>query len=527
MPSAVNTNEPAAADSIASEPRSSADITADAALALAALGRIQTAAISDRATIQRLRESLTELAEAIARSKAAVLLAASDAEAQLDTAALLDQFDHHVDAMIEIAGGMPTEQRALEHAPQTPVEPHTADGAQSPEPAEPDHVPTVSAVVTGLGHGEVASEATIFEPTAEQSTNVAMLKAMVEALNASVPQVAEESQASAEPQALPVVRVPLAAETPPLPEAASSISETSLLAVEPASPEAADPIPETPSATVEPISPEPVASASEIPPVAVEAASPAPVAPAAETPSPAAELTSPEAVASAVEVSPAVEPSSPEADIPSAAPPDPAPLPVLIAAPVPGGGIAMAELLASYQQMEARPIPPPEEGTAVIFAPRAEPTTTPEVAADRAPVPSPAPASQIVSEQVTAEEPPTTETVETSAGTVIAPPALVVTPVEAAEPAPTYDTEFDPTDFLFGPSPEPDPAAFLLEPSLPQPDTGSAAATNERPVMATPVALETQPVGNAVSALPSPPVKPDPLAPLNAMSEAERLAIFS
>ena len=38
---------------------------------------------------------------------------------------------------------------------------------------------------------------------------------------------------------------------------------------------------------------------------------------------------------------------------------------------------------------------------------------------------------------------------------------------EAPEPSEAVETYFDPTDFLFGPEPEPDPAAFLLDPAPP------------------------------------------------------------
>src|SRR5205085_75442 len=68
-------------------------------------------------------------------------------------------------------------------------------------------------------------------------------------------------------------------------------------------------------------------------------------------------------------------------------------------APLPGKTLAQeSTLLASFEQMEIRPFPPPEEGTA------------------------------------------------------------------ESQSAEAY---FDPTDFLFGPEPEPDPAAFLLDPAPP------------------------------------------------------------
>jgi hypothetical protein len=77
------------------------------------------------------------------------------------------------------------------------------------------------------------------------------------------------------------------------------------------------------------------------------------------------------------------------------------------------------------------------------------------------------------------------------------------------------DNEFDPADFLFGPEPEPDPAAFLLEPT--------AGPISERSLPAEEPSAHDAVPHDAKSARPS----PDPLAPLNAMSEAERIAIFS
>jgi hypothetical protein len=121
---------------------------------------------------------------------------------------------------------------------------------------------------------------------------------------------------------------------------------------------------------------------------------------------------------------------------------------------------------------------------------------------------------------------PPIEASEASAGAVVVPPAEA--DPDDVKPAPVGQTEFDPADFLFGPSPEPDPAAFLLEPASPAQDTESVAAANdESAMMATPVLAAPQPANDTQPEPTSPPVKADPLAPLNAMSAAERLAIFS
>ncbi len=161
----------------------------------------------------------------------------------------------------------------------------------------------------------------------------------------------------------------------------------------------------------------------------------------------------------------------------------------------------MQELLASYERMEARPIPPPDEGTAVIFTPRPEPPAPAEMAA-----------------------------VEVAPAAVEAPRAIVETPSSAeAAAAPPADADFDPADFLFGPEPEPDPAAFLLEPSPPE---SASAVLPPAELAATPPAAEPPAAeerrGREPTVHTTPAASaPDPLAPLNAMTEAERIAIFS
>ena len=54
-----------------------------------------------------------------------------------------------------------------------------------------------------------------------------------------------------------------------------------------------------------------------------------------------------------------------------------------------------SSLLASMEQIEARPFPPPEEGTAVIFTARAMPElpTEPEPPAEPEPLAEPKPAA--------------------------------------------------------------------------------------------------------------------------------------
>ena len=99
---------------------------------------------------------------------------------------------------------------------------------------------------------------------------------------------------------------------------------------------------------------------------------------------------------------------------------------------------------------------------------------------------------------------------------------------------------FDPTDFLFGPEPEPDPAAFLLDPAppqrtqqavLPQPEFVSTPAEppkaeelEPQPPKAGAPQAETTEVEQPNEPTPEPH---DPLHALKAMSPNEKLAIFS
>jgi hypothetical protein len=156
----------------AAPPPEQRDIGGDAAVILAALGRMEAAVREDRAALRQLRTSLLDMAQAIAGAKHV-----ADSEA---ATAMLDEFEHRVDAMIEIAGG------------------HAA--SQPQQGAEPDQVPTVSGVVSQLGPTDAATDpatadtAQPAEPTAGSSPTVAMLTAMVEALSASIQVPAPETE---------------------------------------------------------------------------------------------------------------------------------------------------------------------------------------------------------------------------------------------------------------------------------------------------------------------------------------------
>ena len=93
--------EPQHSETMSGAPTSSepADVSANAALILAALSRIEAVVRDERAAMASLRTSLGEMTQAIARAKTV-----ADSE---NAAAMLDEFEHRVDAMIEIAGGAP------------------------------------------------------------------------------------------------------------------------------------------------------------------------------------------------------------------------------------------------------------------------------------------------------------------------------------------------------------------------------------------------------------------------------------
>ena len=403
------TSGAATSSEAAGQPPEQRDIGGEAAVILAALGRMEAAVREDRAALRQLRASLLDMAQAIAGAKHV-----ADSEA---APAMLDEFEHRVDAMIEIAGG-----RAAE--------------AQQ-EAAEADKVPTVSGVVSQFGPAEpsAAEAPQPAEATGEQSPatasstvaspTVAMLTAMVEALSAAIQAPAQE-------------------------------------------------------------------------------------APAAETPAPPPPESNPEPMAEVAAVEP--PPGDPEIE---------------------------TALLASFVQMEARPFPPPDEGTAVIF-------TRPEPESAREPEPEPAEAWTEAppppEPQVTAKpEQPIAVAAEPEQSA--APEIAETLPAAAPEPVPPAraaavppEAEFDPSDFLFGPEPEPDPAAFLLDPAPPQ----RKAVLPQAEFVTVPPPRETPPqeipTEEAPAAEDDPPAQPesvpepapdDPLRALKAMTENERLAIFS
>ena len=141
--------------------RAGADVSADAALILAALGRIEAVVRDERAALGGLRTSLGDMAQAIARAKTV-----ADSET---AAAMLDEFEHRVDAMIEIAGGSAVRPSAAMPEPAEAIQ-RRLRNSQTPA-AEPDQVPTVSGVVLRLGPGdEAAPQAAAEEPAPPAET---------------------------------------------------------------------------------------------------------------------------------------------------------------------------------------------------------------------------------------------------------------------------------------------------------------------------------------------------------------------
>jgi hypothetical protein len=183
----LSAGEPAAAPA-------TADTGADVALILDALGRMETTIREERATLGRLRQALGEMARAVARAKAGwpEPMAIADSNA----ATLLDELEHHIDTMLEIAGG----------------------GSAPVQIAEPDQVPTVSGVVSQLapladtqhhdapqgsdaGRAGAPNDDTRADASGEDAQDVptvSMLKAMVEALNAAAPSETPEAHAKME-----------------------------------------------------------------------------------------------------------------------------------------------------------------------------------------------------------------------------------------------------------------------------------------------------------------------------------------
>jgi hypothetical protein len=358
-----------------------------------------------------------------------------------------------------------------------------------------------------------------------------MLKALVEALNASVPAVEPEPEPEVPPepvlQAEPDTMAEFQAQPEPEPEAPPVVAATRrapayreiIAAAEPPRDDAAD-IGEAGTA---------ISIAQTVQSFKWQSpdASPPPAALATPAPQPAVDEP-PEIATEPQTIVDEPPPATDEAtvlnteDATHVAETAQDPLAGPTAATMPPDTVALHEfdLLASVEQIGARPMPPLEIGTAVIFPPR------------------PAPEPQALAE-------PTLE--ELIAAELSAPRAE---PEIAETPAGAANSDLDPETLLFGPEPEPDPAAFLLDPPpdpaalletqehvapmtvLPRPEfVAPQPPHTETPAVATPEPVEAE--HSASAPQDTAPVQPpadapyDPLAPLKAMSDAEKIALFS
>ena len=144
---------------------------------------------------------------------------------------------------------------------------------------------------------------------------------------------------------------------------------------------------------------------------------------------------------------------------------EPEPVAEATPASVPGETLAQeSTLLASFEQMEIRPFPPPEEGTAVIFTSsvftsKIEPAN-PQTEHGFAPPAPPEPAATPTPLRPHQRKRPPPRLSRSN-------PKRQRRRPEAPAESQAAEADFDPTDFLFGPEPEPDPAAFLLDPAPP------------------------------------------------------------
>lgn len=172
----------------------------DAELVLAALGRMEAAIRGERETLDHLRSTIGTMLSAVAGAKQAV-----GAGRPVDTAMLLDELEHCLDAMLEVAGVTPPE----------------------PTPDALARVPTVSDVVSRLGRGDAPEE------LQRQGPTVSELEAMVQALSAPAP---VEAPAEAKTAAI------AAPETAALP-AEAAMTETAVKPQPPSPP--AEPKPES------------------------------------------------------------------------------------------------------------------------------------------------------------------------------------------------------------------------------------------------------------------------------------------
>jgi nicotinate-nucleotide--dimethylbenzimidazole phosphoribosyltransferase len=193
--------------------------------------------------------------------------------------------------------------------------------------------------------------------------------------------------------------------------------------------------------------------------------------------------------------------------------------------------IPEVELLSSFARMETMPFLPPEVGTAVIFESRVKSDTTAEgLSAQQAgarpaaetvePQPAALPEPNVIMPPVDLSEPSERETSpqpDTPPEQTLQASAAPAPETSAGPPPPEPVAELDLHVLLFETQFEADdPAATLLEPAWPAQDWPAQDAAPAR-----------APAAAAQPAAQQPQDKPaDPLGPLKAMSDEEKIALF-
>ena len=211
-----------------------------------------------------------------------------------------------------------------------------------------------------------------------------------------------------------------------------------------------------------------------------------------------------EALAASMLNEAAAQPAAPAKAVPA---PVPVPEPEAIAQPsgpappAPSAAVLPdVDLLINFARMEETPYLPAEVGTAVIF-------DKPQVGESREPAPA------------------TPEGIQADA-MAPAPADAAAVPAEAqAEPARAEPADSEPAAFLFDEpaqapagTPETEPADFLLEPLPATPAPRASPESDPEPAAASPAPGPAPPPQSAAY---------DPLAPVRALSDAEKIALFS
>jgi len=196
-----------------------------------------------------------------------------------------------------------------------------------------------------------------------------------------------------------------------------------------------------------------------------------------------------------------------------------------------------SELLAGFAALAAMPIPPPEVGAVVIFTSPAAPAAAAETAEppeleQMQQTPQPAPAAErlrqplpmldlpeMVPARFLAAAPADEPEPEPAAASMEPPPQSALPALESPQP-PATAAGFD---WATGLTQE------VAEPPAPAPPLVEEPAPEPAPTVTQPLAMQSPAVEPGEPAQP-PAAKPnasDPLAPLKAMSPAEKIALFS